>query len=91
MRTQSSDTDPTVERMQIEGLRRLTPSRRFEIASNLSRSVFALSWRGFRRRYADLDDEAASLLWVSLLYGEELASRVALYKQQRREHKQIAP
>lgn len=82
MRTQSSDTDPTIERMQIEGLRRLSPGQRFQIANNLTCNVFTLSWRNFRRRYADLDEDAASLLWIRLLYGDDLADRVAAYLEQ---------
>jgi hypothetical protein len=84
MRTQSSDTNPVVEQMQIAGLRRLSPWQRFELANQLTRSVFALSWQNFRRRHADLDDDAAALHWVRLLYGDDLAARVAAYMEQRR-------
>jgi hypothetical protein len=83
MRTQSSDTDPIVEQMQIAGLRRLSPWQRFELANRLTRSAFALSWHNFRRRHADLDDAAASLLWVRLLYGDDLADRVGAYLARR--------
>lgn len=84
MRTQSSDTNPMVEQMQIAGLRRLSPWQRFELANRLTRGAFALSWQNFRRRYADLDEEALALHWVRLLYGADLASRVAAYLARRR-------
>ena len=45
MRTQSNDTDPTFERIQIAGLRRLTPCQRFQMANSLTRGVFTLSCR----------------------------------------------
>jgi hypothetical protein len=90
MRTQSTDTDPSVERIQIEGLRRLTPTQRFQIANRLTRSAFTLSWANFRRKHADLDENEAALLWVRVLYGDDLADRVSAYvkdleDQERRE------
>ncbi len=84
MRTQSRDTNPTVEALQIAGLRRLTPGQRLGIARRLTRGTFAVSWRNFRARYADLDDEGAVVLWVRLLYGSELADRVAAAQARRR-------
>jgi len=83
MRTQSSDTDPAIERLQIAGLRRLSPGQRFQMANRLTRSVFLLSWQNFRRRHADLGEDAVALRWVRLLYGDDLATRVAAYLEQR--------
>ncbi len=79
MRTQSTDTDPVIEQMQIAGLRRLTPGQRFQMANSLTRSAFSLSWSNFRRKHAELDEREVALLWVRLLYGEDLAERVSHY------------
>ncbi len=79
MRTQSTDTDPVIERIQVAGLRRLTPTQRFQMANRLTRSVFTLSWGNFRRKHAHLGEREAALLWVRLLYGDDLAERVSAY------------
>ena len=79
MRPQSSDTPLQIEQLQIAGLRRLSPGQRFHLANDLTRDVFALSWHNFRRQHADLDEPAVALLWVRLLYGDDLAARVAAY------------
>jgi hypothetical protein len=65
--------------MQISGLRRLTPGQRFQMANSLTRNVFALSWHNFRRKHAELDENAACFLWVRLLYGDDMAQRVSTY------------
>jgi hypothetical protein len=79
LKTQSADTDPVIERMQISGLRRLTPGQRFQMANSLTRTVFALSWDNFRRKHAELDENEACFLWVRLLYGDDMAQRVITY------------
>jgi hypothetical protein len=79
MRTQSIDTDPDVERIQVEGLRRFTLAQRLALASMLTRSVFTLSWQGFRRRYPDVPEAELRIRWCELLYGPDLAQRVAAY------------
>ena len=79
MRPQSTDTPLQIEQLQIAGLRRLSPGQRFHLANDLTCDVFALSWRNFCRKHANLDEPAAALLWVRLLYGEDLAARVAAY------------
>jgi hypothetical protein len=79
LRTQSSDTPPDVERVQIEGLRRLTPTQRLGLAAMLTHSTFALSMRGFRRLHPELREQELSILWCRLLYGAELAEKVAAF------------
>ncbi len=79
MRIQSRDTPPDVEQMQIEGMRRFTPEQRFEMAAMLTRFTFSLSWEGLRRRYPDLHEDELRIVWCRLLYGPELAERVAAY------------
>ncbi len=89
MRTQSTDTDANVERIQIEGLRRRKPPQRFQMANRLTRSAFTLSWGNFRRKHANLSESEAALLWVRLLYGDDLAERVDAYledPQSRQDH-----
>ena len=79
MRTQSIDTDPTIERIQIEGLRRMTPMQRLLLADSWTRDIQALSWAGLRRLHPEADELELRLLWVAHLYGAELAERVRAY------------
>ena len=83
LRTQSSDTSPNIERMQIQALRRLTPTQRLALAAMLTRSPYALSWQGLRRRHPDLPEEELRIIWCEMLYGRELAEKVAAYLARR--------
>jgi hypothetical protein len=49
------------------------------MANSLTRAVFTLSWGNFRRKHSHLDERAAALLWVRLLYGHDLAERLSHY------------
>ena len=70
-----SDTDPRVERVQIELLRKATVAQRFGLARSLSQSVIELARRAIRRRGAHED---VRLVFIEQHYGAELAERVAV-------------
>lgn len=76
MRTQSSDTSPEAERVQIDLLRKAGEARRIELAFSLTQSAIELSRQGMRRRYPHASEEELNLLFVELNYGKELADRV---------------
>ncbi|MEO8971845.1 MAG: hypothetical protein ABI406_09645 [Ktedonobacteraceae bacterium] len=76
MRTQSSDTSPEAERVQIDLLRKAGVVRRIELAFSLTQSAIELSRQGMRRRYPLASEEDLNLLFVELNYGKELADRV---------------
>src|SRR5689334_15627437 len=76
MRTQSPDTSPEAERVQIELLRRATPARRLALAVELSQMVLEMAWRAIRRLSPELDEREARLRWVELTYGEALADQL---------------
>jgi hypothetical protein len=69
MRTQSDDTAPEAEQVQIGLLRRASPARRMRLARSLSRTAIALSRRAVRRAHPELDEAAAMRAWVALQYG----------------------
>ena len=79
MRTQSPDTDPHAEQVQIDLLRVASPTKRFSIARALSRHVIALSRRTLREQMPDATDTDVLLKWVALTYGDDLSSRVRRY------------
>ena len=76
MRTQSSDTSPEAERIQIDLLRKAGVARRIELTFSLTQSAIELSRQGMRRRYPHASEEELDLLFVELNYGKDLAYRV---------------
>lgn len=84
MRTQSIDTSPEAERVQIELLCKASPARRFHLARSLSQTMIQVSRANIRRLHPEVDQEELKLLFVELYYGKELADRVQAYLEKRR-------
>ncbi len=87
MRTQSRDTHPEVERVQIELLRKAGVARRFSLARSLSQTVIQLSRRAIRESHPDASEEELALIFVELNYGKELAERLRADLARRRQQK----
>lgn len=85
MRTQSSDTSPEAERVQIELLRKAGVARRIELTFSLTQSAIELSRQGMRRRYPHASEEELNLLFIELNYGKELADCVRAYLAKRKQ------
>lgn len=73
MRTQSPDTSPEAEAVQIGLLRQASVAQRFRMARALSQTAAALSRRAIARANPSLDDREADLLFLRLHYGEGIA------------------
>jgi hypothetical protein len=71
-----TDTDPEAGRVQMELLRRASPSRRLRLALSLSRTVLGLSRDGIARRRPHASAEEVGLEFVRLHYGRDLADEV---------------
>ncbi|HKP53862.1 MAG TPA: hypothetical protein VJ183_14570 [Chloroflexia bacterium] len=76
MKTQSSDTHPDAERVQIELLRKATVAQRFGLVRSLTKTTRQLAWRAIQRAYPDASDEEVALLFAAHAYGQELAERL---------------
>jgi len=76
MKTQSSDTHPAAEAVQINLLRKAGTSKRFALAASLTRTTIELSRRALRLRHPKANEEEIALMFVSLNYGEDLALRL---------------
>ena len=77
MKTLSSDTDPKVEQMQIQLIRKSSISKRLAAVNSLVRTTRWLSWRAITERYSDQPEQFQVERFISLLYGDEsLARRV---------------
>ncbi|HEX6799638.1 MAG TPA: hypothetical protein VF116_18160 [Ktedonobacterales bacterium] len=75
MKTQSADTSPEAERVQIALLRRVSPEKRLDLALDLSAWTLKLSLAGLRRRHPEAS--VCDLLWMSaaLRYGTTVAEQ----------------
>jgi len=83
MRTQSPDTSPEVEYVQIELLRKATPAKSFHLARSLSQSMILASSETIKRLHPEASQKELKILFVELYYGKELANRVRAYLEKR--------
>ncbi len=86
MKTQSIDTDPKAEAVQIALLRKATPAKRAWLMRSLSQTMLRLSRRTLRKVNPDLSEQDVKILFVRLYYGDELADRLQIYLNQGKEH-----
>jgi hypothetical protein len=70
-RVRSRDTSPEAHRVQIEAYRRMTPSRKVEVAVELSEAVMTMAADGIRSRHPDYDDEAVAWAVRRLRLGDD--------------------
>jgi hypothetical protein len=73
---QSPDTNPEVERVQIELIRKMSPARKVALVRSLSRTMIQASRENIRSLHPDLSEEELNLLFIELYYGKDLADRV---------------
>jgi len=75
MSTRSPDTQPEIERMQIERLRQMPSWRKMALMASMGQTVQMLTLAGLRQRYPG-DTPAQLRRWLAdLLLGPELAAR----------------
>src|SRR5712691_11310090 len=82
MRTQSMDTSPEAERIQIELIRKASSTKLFGLIRSLSQTMIQASRENIRQLHPDADKEELALICIELYYGKELADRVQAYKVQ---------
>ena len=76
MRTQSEDTSPEMERVQIELIRKASPAKLFGLLRSMSQTMMQASRENIRRLHPDANKEELTLIFVELYYGKELADLV---------------
>jgi hypothetical protein len=76
MRTQSMDTSPEAERVQIELIRKASPAKRFAIMEAWSQFLIEANKQSVRRNHPDLGEEEIGLIFVANNYGQALADRL---------------
>lgn len=76
MRTQSSDTTPEAERVQIELIRKAPSTKLFGLVRSLSQSMIQASRDTIRQLHPEASKEELDILFVELYYGQELANHM---------------
>jgi len=79
MASQSPDTAPQTEKVQIELIRESSVSKRISKVRSLSQTIIYLSRRAIRRTSPFLSEREVNLAFVANHYGEKLAERLRLY------------
>ena len=79
MISQSPDTAPQAERVQIELIRESSVCKRVSIVRSLSQTTMYLSRRAIQRTNPSLSEREVDLAFVANHYGEKLAECLRLY------------
>lgn len=79
MLTQSRDTHPEAERIQVELLSKATLQRRLELGLSLSQEAMAIARQAIAQANPRASEEEQELLFVEITYGKDLADRVRAY------------
>ena len=79
MLTQSRDTRPEAESVQIELLRKVTTGRRLELGLSLSQEAMDIARQAIAQANPLVSEEDQKLLFVEVTYGKVLADRVRVY------------
>ena len=84
MRTQSSDTSPEAERVQIELIRKASPAKLFGLVRSMSQSMIQASRDTIRQLHPEASKEELDILFIELYYGKELAHQVQKIREKRK-------
>ena len=87
MITQSTDTNPEVERVLISLIRKLSTEEKLNRVLHFSSSIINLSKRAIARANPGLSEVEKNILFVRYHYGGELADKLREYLNQNRDKK----
>jgi hypothetical protein len=82
MITQSTDTNPEVERVLVSLLRKLSLREKLDRTLSFSSSIINLSKRTIARANPELNEDERNLLFVEYHYGVELANKLRSFQEQ---------
>lgn len=77
------DTAPDIRRRQLDAYRAMGPVRRLELAVEISEDVRQIALDGIRARHPAFDSTQVHHEWLRILYGDELAGRLATVRAAR--------
>ena len=84
MKTQSEDSSPEIERVQIELLRKMSPARKFSLVRSMTQTMIQASRANIQALHPGADESELRLLFIELYYGKELADRVRIDSERRK-------
>ena len=79
MVTLSADTDPRIEKIQIEMLRQVTPARKMRMVTEMNHTVRMFMAAGLKKRNPEASPETLRRMFAELLLGDEMAQKVLNY------------
>ncbi len=85
MRTQSEDTSPEMERVQIELIRKAPITKRFALMQSWTQFIIEVAKQGIRRTHPNASEEEVALILVARQYGQSLADKVRADMERRRQ------
>ena len=69
------DTDPDIERRQVDAWRQMSPAQKLRLVSQLSATVRRLALAGVRQRYPAASAREQFLRLAQVTLGDELARK----------------
>jgi hypothetical protein len=72
--TLSLDTSPDIEQRQVDAWRQMSPARKAEAVTGLTRAAFAMTWAGVRQRHPEATPREHFLRVAIILLGPDLAA-----------------
>jgi hypothetical protein len=70
------DTDPQIEALQIDLIRRMPPWRKMAVVESLNETVRTLAISGIKQRYPQATAEQVHRMFAEMALGAELAEKV---------------
>jgi len=84
MISQSPDTEPQAEKVQIGLIRKSSVSKRISRVLSLSQTTRYLSRRAIQRTNPSFSEREVNLAFVANHYGQDLAERLRSYMEHKR-------
>jgi hypothetical protein len=84
MRTQSADTSPETEHIQIELLRKRSIPQKLAMVESWSQFILEATRQGIRREYPEMSEEDVALTLVARQFGQPFAEKIRVALIQRR-------
>ena len=75
------DTHPEAREVQLELLRRMSSVEKFAIVAQLTAMTTFVSREAIREAMPGASEQQVILRWIELVYGAELAARVAPFAE----------
>lgn len=82
MKTQSIDTHPEIEKIQISILKKESIAKKFSHVRSLSETTIRLAKRGIARTNKNLNEKQINLLFINYMYGKDMAFKVEKYLEE---------